>query len=421
MPVPRVLLCATTTGYQIRNFDEAATRLGVELRLASDRCQMLDDPWRDHAIAVKFHDLDESTRVVAEAFGAAPPDGVIAVGDRPATLAAAVASRFGIPWHSIAAVEASRVKVRSREQMRAAGLVVPWFHLLPPGESDAAPFVDRYPCVIKPVMLSGSRGVMRADNDAELRERVARLRRLLAQPDVAALRDADGDRILIEGFIPGREYALEGLLDGGDLHVLTVFDKPDPLDGPFFEETLYVTPSRASQGTQERIVDAITSACRALGLRHGPIHAECRVGPGGVCVLEVAPRPIGGLCARALRFVDGEAPAIPLEELLLRHAAGLEWRQFRREASASGVLMIPIPHAGIFKGVEGQAEALAVPGVSAVEITAKLDQLLVPLPEGATYLGFIFAKGETASIVETAMREAHRVLRPVIARAVPIA
>ena len=193
MPAPRVLLCATTTGYQIRMFDEAATRLGVDLRLASDRCAVLDDPWRDHAIAVHFHDLEASMRAVAAAFGSSPPDGVLAVGDRPTTLAARVASHFGIPWHSIDAVEASRLKVRSRERLRDAGLHVPWFHVVPAGEPVAAGLVDRYPCVVKPVMLSGSRGVMRADNDKELQERVARLRRILAQPDVAVLRDPDSD------------------------------------------------------------------------------------------------------------------------------------------------------------------------------------------------------------------------------------
>ena len=227
--------------------------------------------------------------------------------------------------------------------------------------------------------------------------------------------------ILIEGFIPGREYAVEGLLDGGELHLLALFDKPDPLDGPFFEETLYITPSRAPEEVQRRIADAVIAACRALGLTRGPIHAECRVTPDGVFVLEVAARPIGGLCARALAFADSSAPPIPLEELLLRHAAGLPWLRFRRESAASGVLMIPIPHAGIFKGVDGEAEALSVPGVTAVEITAKADQLLVPLPEGATYLGFIFAKGATPASVEGALRQAHQLLRPAMARAVPIA
>jgi len=232
---------------------------------------------------------------------------------------------------------------------------------------------------------------------------------------------------LIEGFIPGREYALEGLLHLGQLRTLALFDKPDPLDGPFFEETVYVTPSSAPEHTQRAIVDAVAQAAKALGLWHGAIHAECRVNPDGVFVLEVAARPIGGLCARALRFQPTGAisavvsnqssipnksairtpqSAIPLEELLLRHALG-EAEVFQREPSASGVMMIPIPKRGIFRRVDGLDEARGVAGVDEIHVTAKPDQLLVPLPEGASYLGFIFARAERPEEVDRALRDAH--------------
>ena len=420
MTTRRVLLFATTTGYQIRMFDEAARRLGIELRLVSDRCQLLDDPWRDHAIPVQYYDPDASMHTLDQALAQQAIHGVLAVGDRPAVLAARAAWWFGVPWHSVAGAEASRHKLRMRERLREAGLPVPWFVALAAGIEPRS--VDPpFPCVVKPLVLSASRGVMRADDHRQLQAAVQRLRRMLDAPDVRAMRDPDAGTILIEGFIAGREFAIDALVDHGTLHVLAVFDKPDPLDGPFFEETIYVTPSRAAESEQGAMRDAVAAACRALGITHGPVHAECRIANGAVHVLEVAARPIGGLCAGALRFTRQEGEeAISLEELLLRHAAGLAWQPWTREASASGVMMIPIPSAGRYRGVDGEAQALAVPGITALRITARLDQQLVPLPEGASYLGFIFARATRAADVEAALRAAHAHLRFHVDRPVPV-
>ena len=206
----------------------------------------------------------------------------------------------------------------------------------------------------------------------------------------------------------------------GEFRMLAIFDKPDPLDGPFFEETIYVTPSRETDATQAAIVDAIQIAATAIGLSDGPVHAECRVHRGRVVVLEVAARSIGGLCARALAFTR-EGVTIPFEELLLRHAAGMEWDSWTRESRASGVMMIPIPAAGFYRGVAGEADALGVPGVTAIQITAKSDQQLLPLPEGSSYLGFIFAGAETPADVEAALRTAHGRLQFRIDRALTMA
>jgi hypothetical protein len=216
---------------------------------------------------------------------------------------------------------------------------------------------------------------------------------------------------LIEGFIPGGEFALEGLMSHGTLKVLALFDKPDPLDGPFFEETIYVTPSRLSDAAQRRIADAIGRAAAAIGLYHGPIHAECRLNERDAFVLEVAARPIGGLCARALRFERTGAETCSLEELVLRHALGEPVEGWSRETCASGVMMIPIPTRGLYRGVSGVDAARRVVGVDDVVVTAKMDQLLIPLPEGASYLGFIFARGEHPAVVERALRDAHACLR----------
>ncbi|MBK5295943.1 MAG: ATP-grasp domain-containing protein [Vicinamibacteria bacterium] len=415
----RVLLFATTTGYQVRAFDEAAAALGVELQLATDRCDQLEDPWRDRAIAVRFHEPALAVDTIAAFAKAMPVDGVLAVGDRPATMAAAVAEALRLPWHSHAAAQATRSKLRTRQRLRDAGLPVPDFGVVG-SEHDLAAWADRGPVVVKPVVLSGSRGVIRADTPTTLRRAWARVSQLLAQPDIRAMRDPDSAFILVETFIPGREFAVEGLLSHGRLQVLAIFDKPDPLYGPYFEETLYVTPSRASARVQRAMESAVDAACRALGLTHGPIHAECRVNDHGVFILEVAARPIGGICARALRFKGPKGATATLEALLLRHAIGARVDRWTREPGASGVMMIPIPGPGVLRGMDGVDRARAVPGIDDVVLTAKVDQTLVPLPEGATYLGFIFARADSPSDVESALRTAHACLAVRMDRAVPV-
>jgi hypothetical protein len=421
----RVLLLATTTGYQTRAFGEAAARVGVELVFATDRCHLIEDPWQDHAIPIRFYDEDASVAAILESAASRPIDGLLVVGDRPTVIGARVAEALGLPWHPPAGAEAARHKRLTRERLRAAGLPVPWFipvaidgvgadlRVRPGPTHGSAPTVDgvSYPCVVKPVALSGSRGVMRADNAGELAAAFGRLQALMRQPEVRAERNDAHATALIEGFIPGREYAIDGVMHHGALHVLAIFDKPDPLDGPFFEETIYTTPSSAAGDTQRAIVDTVTRAAHAIGLDHGPIHAECRANDDGVFVLEVAARPIGGLCAHALRVqrsaIGHQPSAMSFEEFLLRHALGEDPAPYARESPASGVMMIPIPRRGVFRGVDGLDAAVGVAGIDQIHITAKADQLLVPLPEGASYLGFIFARAARAEQVEQALRAAH--------------
>jgi biotin carboxylase len=416
----RVLLLATTTGYQIRSFGDAAQKLDVRVSFASDRCDQLDDPWRDHAIAVRFHDTSASINGVLRAFDGTAPAGIIAVGDRPVVLTAYLAEAFGLPWHPVAGARASRNKLIGRSAMEAAGMRVPSFQ--PISFADAPLDVSRtlsYPVVVKPLAMSGSRGVIRANDKREFVEAFERLRTLCAQTDVLLERDPAHAGVLVESFIPGRELAIEGLMTNGSLAVLAIFDKPDPLDGPYFEESIYITPSLEPQAVQDAIVREVASAASALGLRHGPIHAECRVNDRGVHMLEIAARPIGGLCSRALRFVSPRGDA-SLEELLLRHATGEDVRLYTRERAASGVMMIPIPRAGIYKGVRGDDEARKVPDVTDVRITAKADSTLVPLPEGRSYLGFIFARSASPQAVEQALRAACAKLRFTIDREIAL-
>ena len=407
----RLLLLSTTTGYQLRAFGDAAADLGIELMFATDRCHTLDDPWRDAAVPVRFFDEDGSLDAVVRAARQQPIDGLIAVGDRPVVLAARVAAALGLPGHPPGAAAASAHKRLARERFAQAGLPVPWCvaaTITQPPERIADGV--RYPAVVKPVGLSGSRGVIRVDTAADLSAAVQRIALLMARPEIRAQRTGTERELLIEGFIPGREYAVEGLLTRGQFHALALFDKPDPLDGPFFEETIYLTPSSVDAATEDEIYLTVQRAAHALGLWHGPVHAECRVNNDGVFVLEVAARPIGGLCSRVLRFDDPGHPGggpRSLEHLLLVHASGADVSRLRREQAAAAVMMIPIPCRGVFKGVHGESDARKVRYVEDVRITAKPDQVIEPLPEAGSYLGFIFARAPLASEADTAVREAH--------------
>jgi biotin carboxylase len=326
-------------------------------------------------------------------------------------MAAYLSRLLGLPGHPPEAAAASRDKRMSRDKLHAAGLPTPSYITSPIGV-DTASLLDRitFPVVIKPTVLSGSRGVIRADDPASFAAAVDRLRRVLASNDVRDMRDPAADVVQVEEYIPGHEYAVEAVIDNGRLQMLAVFDKPDPLEGPFFEETIYVTPSRASAATLRQMEIAVANAVSAIGLHHGPIHAECRINARGVYVLEVAARPIGGLCAKALRFEAGGV-SIGYEEYLLRFALGEKMAGWRREAQASAVMMIPIPKNGVYRRVDGVDHALRVDGVDDVQITAKPDQQLLMLPEGASYLGFIFARAATPAGAERAVREAHAQLR----------
>jgi biotin carboxylase len=412
MTTRRVLLLATTTGYQTRMFGDAAAQFGVELIYATDRCDQIEDPWGDAALPVRYHEEWRSVDTVLRALESRPVNGVLAVGDRPTVLAAYLSRLLGLPGNSPEAAAAARDKRLTRERLRAAGLPVPAFTAVPAAIDPATLLAHlTLPVVIKPTVLSGSRGVIRADDAVSFVTAFGRVQRLLASPEVRELRDPESDIIQIERFIPGREFALEGVIDSGWFRTLAIFDKPDPLDGPFFEETIYVTPSRAAAETQQQIRKAVEAAARAIGLYHGPVHAECRVNADGVYVLEVAARPIGGLCAKMLRFVTPDGRSIGLEELLLRHALGESIATWYRETAASAVMMIPIPKSGIYRRVDGVDDARAIAGVDEVRITAKPDQQLLALPEGATYLGFIFARAGTADEAERAVRAAHACLR----------
>jgi biotin carboxylase len=407
----RILLLASSHSYRSESFFEAARRLGVDVVLGVDVPPAHIHTAEDR-LGLDFRDATRSVRRVREYARTRPVHAVLATDDATVTLAAHLNAALGLRQNSIESAETARDKRLMRGALARAGLPCPWFNIYSI-EDDAMRIAARieYPCVLKPTCLSGSRGVMRANDRAEFEAAFTRLKALLLR--------LDQREFLVEGYLPGAEFALEGLLDDGRLHVLALFDKPDPLEGPFFEETIYTTPSRFPVETQADIAACAQAAAWALGLHEGPVHAEMRVNAGGVWLLEIAGRSIGGLCSQTLHFA--QSADVSLEELIIRQALGLELEPFlQREGRAGGVMMIPIPGAGLLTSVNGLDEARAVPGIESIEITAPLNYPVAPLPEGESYLGFIFARGETAEDVEAALRAAHACLRFEIAPELPL-
>ncbi len=408
----RVLLLMSPATYRAGAFLSAAKRLHLEVVVGIDLPDTLSEYWHV-PLGVDFTNIETSERTIVEFAQQHPLNAILSVDDSASELAAYANAALGLAHNSPESAEAARDKLLMRKLMSAGGAPCPVFRKFQLSEKpDWIAAQVTYPCVVKPLRLSGSRGVIRADNPSEFVSAFSRLKRFLL---------AEGSReqdtaFLVEDFIPGFEVALEGILTHGQLQVLTVFDKPDPLDGPFFEETIYVTPSRLAEQVQQEIARCVATAAASLGLREGPVHAELRVNEQGPWMLEIAGRSIGGLCSTILEFGSGMC----LEELILRHAIGEEISSVKREEHAAGVMMIPIPRAGMLKGVHGVEEAESVPLITGIEITAKLNNQLVPLPEGASYLGFIFARGETPVAVEEAIRRAHACLRFDIRREIPI-
>ncbi|SRR6266540_2393560 len=408
-PSPRLLLLLPTVTYRTVAFVEAARRLGVEVTVASERPSTFERANPTGLVTLDFADPTHAAAQVQAFARAHVVHGVVAVDDDTAVVAAAIAAELGLRGNPVTAARAARDKHQQRQLLAAAGMAVPRFGLLTTATDPESMSRDAaYPCVLKPLRLSASRGVVRADTPAEFVAAFERIKRILEQ---AGCHPASRS-LLVEEFVPGREVAVEGLVTRGVLHVLAIFDKPDPLDGPFFEETIYVTPSRLAPTAQQHIAACAQAAVTALGLREGPIHAEIRHNDGGAWLIELAARPIGGRCSGALRFDTGETgegkgETLSLEEIIIRHALDMELPTLERERQASGVMMIPVPGAGVLREVRGVDAARAVPLVEEVVIAAHPGQTLVPWPEGSRYPGFIFARGETSEAVEAALRAAH--------------
>ena len=401
----RILLLIPSRTYRTHDFMTAASRLDIEVVVGSEHRPALAGLMDGRHLRLDFEDVAGSTARIVAFAQTHPLAAIVAVDDAGTLLAATAAQALGLPHNTVDAVEAARDKARMRARFAEAGLLTPRFTTAP---IDADPIsvaaAVRYPCVVKPLDLSGSQGVVKVDDAGSFPQVFTRVAAIVA----ACRPNGTTPSVLIEDFIPGEEVAVEALHRSGVLELLAIFDKPDPLNGPFFEETIYVTPSRLPADQQRRIFATTARAAGALGLTDGPIHAELRLN-SDIWVLEVAARSIGGLCSRTLRFGSG----ISLEELILRHAAGLPMPSYQREQRAAGVMMLPIRDRGRLRAVEGQSAAKQVPGVDGLVITIPPGEPLVPLPEGDRYLGFMFARADSPAGVEAALRQAHAQLRVV--------
>jgi biotin carboxylase len=400
----RLLLLVPAASYRIGDFLDAAHKLGAEVVVGSDRATALSSLSPERFLLLDFADPEGGVERIVAFARRYPLDAIVAADDETTLLAAMAARALDLPHNPPEAVGATRDKYEFRRRMARAGLPTPAFaRLALDGDPERAAAAATYPCVLKPLALAASRGVIRADDPQAFVAAFRRIARILRRPD-AALSGPAADHLLVESYIPGKEVALDALLMNGRLEVLALFDKPDALEGPFFEETLYITPSRLPERMQAEIAAAAAAAAAAVGLVHGPLHAELRVNEQGVWAIEIAPRTLGGRCSRVLRFDAGMC----LEELVLRQALGLPMASFARETGAAGVMMIPIPAAGVLREVKGRAAARAVPGIEEVTIAIPCGRKIEPLPEGGRYLGFLFARSAAPEAVEASLREAHR-------------
>jgi biotin carboxylase len=396
--MPRVLLLLPATGYANQDFIAAAARLDIELVACADYCRRLAPIWGlPPLMSVPFDRPDAAVPRVLRAL-TQTVDAVLAVDDHGTALAARLRGALKLPGNLPEAVATLTDKLRFRQLQQAIALPCPAFAKVDDDDAEAAVAL-RFPLVVKARRLNASRGVIRVDNARQLARALKRVRRIQARAQ------RNQDDLLVERFIPGVEVALDGVLVDGALQVLAVFDKPDPLDGPYFEETLFVTPSRLPAATQSELAAAVQRACAASGVTEGVVHAEARINDAGVWLLEIAPRGIGGLCGRVLAATLGMGSA----EIVLRHAIGLPLPQ-QANGTAAGVMRIPVPASGILQGVDGIDVARAVPHITGIEITARPGELVAPPPESASYLGFIFSRAATPADAEAALRSAHAAL-----------
>jgi biotin carboxylase len=403
--VPRVLLVVPSTTYRAEAFLAAAAELGTEVVVAAEATSPLaSQPGRPPALALDLEDPEAAAAAVVAYDRLHPLDAVVGVDDRSVLVAARAAARLGLPHAEPEGVAASLDKAVTRRLLARAEVPQPRYVVVPPDDPRALQTALAQvgtPCVVKPVGLSGSRGVLRAD---DLSAALAAAERAAAIARAAG--EAPARPLLVESYVAGPEVAVEGVMVEGSLEVLAIFDKPDPLEGPAFQETIYVTPSRLEPLVQTEVVRATEAAVRALGIGAGPVHAELRLDAGRPVVLEVAARTIGGRCSRVVEVASGRR----LERLVLEAALGRRIADARRRRAA-GVLMVPPPHPGRFLGLRGVAEAEAVPGVVGVEVTARPGQWVAPAPDAEGYLAFVFSQGLRPADAEAALRRAWAALR----------
>ncbi len=409
---PRVLLLVPTTTYKVAAFMDAAFALGVQVVVGSEKERVLGEQASGKTLTVNFLKPEQAADRIIAFDRRWPLDAIVGTDDETVLIAAMASQRLGLPHNRPEAVAASRDKERTRQLQKAAGLRAPGYRRVGFEEDlETAAAGIRYPCVIKPVFLSAGRGVIKADTPEQFLEAFERIGRILRRPALTQRGGKAARYLLVEDYLPGDEVSLEGLLTDGRFRLLALFDKPDRMEGPVFQETMFVTPSRLPGTVQAAVAAEAEAACAALGLTHGPVHVELRIHDGVPWLLEIAARTIGGLCSRSLRFGTG----CSLEELVLRHAVNFDTRPGDESGEASGVLMLPMERAGILKEVRGCDAARQVPGITELTVTLSIGSEVIPPPEGNSYLGFLFARGKTPAEAEKALRIAWSKLEIVLA------
>lgn len=383
---------------------EAAQRLECEVMVGLEEAHIFSEMNPGAHIQLDFGDPEGSTERIVEISKEFPIDSVISVEDEGLELAAMAGAALGLDYNDISSVSTASNKYAMRKILSEAGLKSPNYWLINIEEdSIVAAYGVEYPCVLKPLFLSASRGVVRANNEKEFSQAFELNKKILEGTSVKQRGGKLSESILVESYIPGDEVALEGILNDEELIALAVFDKPDKLEGPYFEETIYVTPSRKAPEVIQKCWAEVEAAVNALKLKAGPIHVELRITEGEPWVVDIAPRSIGGYCSKALEFEGG----IMLEEIILRQSLGMDIAEISREEQASGVMMIPIPKSGTLMGIKGLADAREVDNIENIIISITPGQTLLAAPNGSRYLGFIFSRAETPGEVEESVRIAH--------------
>ena len=388
--MPRAVVVLPSTTYRASDFVEAAQSLGVDLVVAAEQPPPFE--MGDRYVQIDCSDPHSAADQLTALGDDVPLDGVIAADDSGVLVAALAGTALGLRSNSPQAAAATRDKSLMRRTLAAEEVPQPDFELL---DGERPPDIDiSYPVVVKPVDRSASQGVIRVDRPDALAVAVDRVRKIVGDEQAP---------VLVETYVDGPEIAIEGLLNDGDLTALAIFDKPDTSDGPFFPETIFVTPSRLPDLAQTEARRVAQAATRSLGLSQGPVHIELRIQDGRPKVIEIAARSVGGLCSRSLNF---GLMGTSLETLILRNAIGMEKPELRREFHASGVLMIPITRSGLLAEVIGLDQVREIEAVTGLDLTIRLGSEILAPPDGDRYLGFVYANAVSPETVESALRRA---------------
>lgn len=397
-----LLLIAPANSYRIAPYLKAALNLGLKVLVASNSKYSLV-PEIALGVTVDFNNQSEAQSLILKAIKDLRIQCVLATDDSCVSLSSHIAQHLGLAHNQPSATKLTSRKDLARKATQIAGRNTPEFNIINLHQASQFSRSINYPVVIKPLNLSASKGVIRANDPEQFIAACLTINTILSRSNVTGF---ERDNVLVETYLEGPEFAIDGILIDGDFHLLAIFDKPEPLTGPYFEETYYLTPSQLTQSHQAALIEEVARSCDAYNLKQGPIHAEARITKNGIFLIELAARTIGGQCGQLIEFSLQQK----LEEVIIRGLCG-EPPNLPPKPTPAGVLMIPVETAGILKRVEGLTAAMQVEFIQDIEIHIQEGYELLPLPEGSSYLGFIFAQAPTQGQAFNALKKAHQMLR----------